>query len=138
MTFERGTKKQMTDYGLIILILSVSFFSWECFKLARLRKTEFKGKVIITIDNIISIFIAIILIFRFFEFWNLYIGGNIKESGISDEDYLISALESIVIVVFYVVKVVFTSVSGNGKVRKCFFIISAIIDIIILKILELL
>lgn len=53
MTFERGTKKQMTDYGLIILILSVSFFSWECFKLARLRKTEFKGKVIITIDNII-------------------------------------------------------------------------------------
>ena len=70
MTFERGTKKQMTDYGLIILILSVSFFSWECFKLARLRKTEFKGKVIITIDNIISIFIAIILIFRFFEFWN--------------------------------------------------------------------
>ena len=138
MTFERGTKKQMTDYGLIILILSVSFFSWECFKLARLRKTEFKGKVIITIDNIISIFIAIILIFRVFEFWNLYIGGNIKESGISDEDYLFSALESIVIVVFYVVKVVFTSVSGNGKVRKCFFIISAIIDIIILKILELL
>ena len=138
MTFERGTKKQMTDYGLIILILSVSFFSWECFKLARLRKTEFKGKVIITIDNIISIFIAIILIFRFFEFWNLYIGGNIKESGISDEDYIFSALESIVIVVFYVVKVVFTSVSGNGKVRKCFFIISAIIDIIILKILELL
>ena len=70
MTFEKGAKKQMTDYGLIILILSVSFFSWECFKLARLRKTEFKGKVIITIDNIISIFIAIILIFRFFEFWN--------------------------------------------------------------------
>ena len=138
MILERGVKKQMADYGVIILILSVTFFLWECFKLARLKKTEFRGKIIVTIDNIISIFIVIILIFRFFEFWNLYIGNNIKESGMPDEDYLFSALESIVIVVFYIVKVVFTSVSKNKNVRKYFFIISTIVDIMVFRILQLL
>ena len=138
MIFEGSAKKQMTDYGLIILILSVSFFLWECFKLARLRKTEFKGKVIITIDNIISILITIILIFYFFEFWNLYIEGSIKENGISDKDYLFSALESIIVALFYIVKVVFTSVSKDKNVRKYFFIISTIVDIIVFRILQLL
>ena len=138
MIFERGAKKQMADYGLIILILSVSFFLWECFKLDRFRKTEFKWKVIITIDNIISILIGIILIFYFFEFWNLYIGGSIKENGISDKDYLFSALESIITALFYIVKVVFTSFSKDKNVRKYFFIISTIVDIIVFRILQLL
>ena len=110
--------------GEIMKILFMIFMLWEIFKLIKLRKINFK-RMIIFADTVISIGIVIYLAGVLY-IWTLFNQSNTGVKIILDRNYFVQASVMILLIIFYILKIVYTY--KNEIIGKRFLMISTILE----------
>ena len=105
-------------------ILFIIFMLWEIFKWIQIRKINFKSMIIFA-DTVISIGIIIYLVSILYV-WTLFNQSNAGGKIILDRNYFVQALVMILLIIFYVLKIVYTY--KNEIIGKRFLMISTILE----------
>ncbi len=105
-------------------ILFIIFMLWEIFKWIEIRKINFKS-MIIFFDTVISIGIIIYLVSILYV-WTLFNHCNAGGKIILDRNYFVQALVMILLIIFYILKIVYTY--KNEIIGKRFLMISTILE----------
>lgn len=105
-------------------ILFIIFMLWEIFKWIQIRKINFKS-MIIFFDTVISIGIIIYLVSILYV-WTLFNHSNAGRKIILDRNYFVQALVMILLIIFYILKIVYTY--KNEIIGKRFLMISTILE----------
>ena len=110
--------------GEIMKILFIIFMLWEIFKWIQIRKINFKNVIIFT-DTVISIGVVIYLAGVLY-IWTLFNQSNAGGKIILDRNYFVQASVMILLIIFYVLKIVYTY--KNKIIGKRFLMISTILE----------
>ena len=110
--------------GEIMKILFIIFMLWEIFKWIQIRKINFKNVIIFT-DTVISIGVVIYLAGVLY-IWTLFNQSNAGGKIILDRNYFVQASVMILLIIFYVLKIVYTY--KNEIIGKRFLMISTILE----------
>ena len=110
--------------GEIMKILFIIFMLWEIFKWIQIRKINFKNVIIFT-DTVISIGVVIYLAGVLY-IWTLFNQSNAGGKIILDRNYFVQASVMILLIVFYILKIVYTY--KNEIIGKKFLMISTILE----------
>ena len=110
--------------GEIMKILFIIFMLWEIFKWIEIRKINFKNVIIFT-DTVISIGIVIYLAGVLY-IWTLFNQSNAGGKIILDRNYFVQASVMILLIIFYILKIVYTY--KNEIIGKRFLMISTILE----------
>lgn len=105
-------------------ILFIIFMLWEIFKWIQIRKINFKSMIIFA-DTVISIGIIICLAGVLY-IWTLFNHSNAGGKIILDRNYFVQASVMILLIIFYVLKIVYTY--KNEIIGKRFLMISTILE----------
>ena len=105
-------------------ILFIIFMLWEVFKWIGIRKINFKSMIIFA-DTVISIGIIIYLV-SILYIWTLFNQSNAGGKIILDRNYFVQASVMILLIIFYVLKIVYTY--KNKIIGKRFLMISTILE----------
>ena len=105
-------------------ILFIIFMLWEIFKWIHIRKINFKSMMIF-FDTVISIGIIICLAGVLY-IWTLFNHSNAGGKIILDRNYFVQTLVMILLIIFYVLKIVYTY--KNEIIGKRFLMISTILE----------
>ena len=105
-------------------ILFIIFMLWEIFKWIEIRKINFKSMIIFA-DTVISIGIVIYLGGVLYV-WTLFNQSNAGGKIILDRNYFVQASVMILLIIFYVLKIVYTY--KNEIIGKRFLMISTILE----------
>ena len=110
--------------GEIMKILFIIFMLWEIFKWIQIRKINFKNVIIFT-DTVISIGVVIYLAGVLY-IWTLFNQSNAGGKIILDRNYFVQASVMILLIIFYILKIVYTY--KNEIIGKRFLMISTILE----------
>lgn len=105
-------------------ILFIIFMLWEIFKWIEIRKINFKSMITFA-DTAISIGIIICLAGVLY-IWTLFNQSNADGKIILDENYFLQASVMILLIIFYILKIVYTY--KNEIIGKRFLMISTILE----------
>ena len=105
-------------------ILFMIFMLWEIFKWIQIRKINFKN-MIIFVDTVISIGIMAYLV-CILCVWTLFNQSNAGGKIILDRNYFVQASVMILLIIFYILKIVYTY--KNEIIGKRFLMISTILE----------
>ena len=105
-------------------ILFIIFMLWEIFKWIQIRKINFKNMIIFA-DTVISIGIIIYLVSILYV-WTLFNHSNVGGKIILDRNYFVQTLVMILLIIFYVLKIVYTY--KNEIIGKRFLMMSTILE----------
>ena len=108
----------------IMKILFIIFMLWEIFKWIEIRKINFKSMITFA-DTAISIGIIICLAGVLY-IWTLFNQSNADGKIILDENYFLQASVMILLIIFYILKIVYTY--KNEIIGKRFLMISTILE----------